>query len=73
MLTGFKTLLFNLIMGGIMLLVQRYGIDCTDADIKPVVDALVTVAWAGGNIVLRWFTNTTMFKKTSPAPMPEGE
>ena len=59
-------------MGVIMLAVQKYGIDCTDADMKPVADALVTMIWMGGNIVLRWFTNTTMFKKTSPAPMPKG-
>ena len=72
MLTGFKTVLFNLFMGGILLLAQKFDFGLTSEEAKPIVDSAVTIIWAVGNIVLRTLSNTTIFKKTSPAPMPDG-
>lgn len=71
-MTGFKTVLFNLIMGVVMLLVQRFDLGLTNEDTAPIVDSIVTLIWLGGNLVLRAISNTSIFKKTSPAPMTDG-
>ena len=70
-MTGFRTILFNLVMAAVMIFIRKYDLGFEDKDIQPFVDGIVGVITIGGNLVLRWFTNTTMFKKTSPAPMPE--
>ena len=69
---GFKTILFNLVMGAIMIFVRKYNLGFEDKDILPFVDAVVGAITIAGNLLLRWFTNTTVFKATSPAPMPVG-
>ena len=70
-MTGFRTIIFNLVMAAIMIFIRKYDLGFEDKDIQPFVEAFVGFITIGGNLVLRWFTNTTMFKKTSPAPMPE--
>jgi hypothetical protein len=78
MLKGWKTISFNVLMGAILLLNQfsLFGTDpVPSADqvhagldsVEQGVAALLVV----GNMILRAITNTTVLKKTSPAPMPE--
>jgi len=77
-LKGWKTVAFNLIMP-LMLLLAAYspGQELPDGEqIQHGLDtteAAITAIWTIGNLVLRAFSNTTIFKSTSPAPMPEAK
>jgi len=80
---GFKTLAFNGLMVVIFALNQfgAFGADVeaptadqVDAVLTSGVDAVdkvIALLAAIGNAVLRFGTNTTVFKATSPAPSPE--
>lgn len=82
-LKGFKTIIFNGVMVVVFALNQfgAFGTDApapTDVDVNAVLDAgldvvdkAVAIAAAIGNAILRFGINTTVFKKTSPAPYPE--
>ena len=76
-LKGWKTILFNLVMGSMLLI--RVVIPSAelpdDTAVHSVIDGLdqfLIVAMPVGNMILRAITNSSIFKKTSPAPMPPG-
>lgn len=81
-LKGFKTLIFNGVMVVIFALNQfgAFGAehpapsaDVVDATLNAgldSVDKILAIATAIGNAILRFGSNTTALKKTSPAPMP---
>lgn len=78
MLKGWKTIAFNVLMGAVLLL-NQFGLFGSDP--VPVADQVhagldsIEQGVAGllvvGNMILRAVTNTTVLKKTSPAPSPE--
>lgn len=82
-LKGFKTIIFNAALIAIFALNQvgAFGAehpaptaDVVDATLNAgleSVDKILGLIGAIGNAVLRFGANTTVFKKTSPAPMPE--
>lgn len=76
MLKGYKTVIFNLIMLVIaaIRIMSPESILPSDADINQWLnglDALLVLTVTLGNMILRAITDSTMFKKTSPAPMPK--
>jgi hypothetical protein len=75
-LKGYKTAIFNVVMPLLLMYASfNPGSDTPDAAAVhqglTAIESAITIIWAAGNWVLRAFSNTTMFKKTSPAPMPE--
>lgn len=76
-LAGWKTIAFNVLMASVLVLNQfnAFGVDTppTEDQVQTGLDQIDQGAAALlviGNMILRAITNTTMFKKTSPAPMP---
>jgi len=74
-LKGYKTVVFNVVMAGIALVhVFNPGAELPGAEaVQGATDSFmagVAAIWGVGGVVLRALTNSTMFKKTSPAPMP---
>lgn len=77
-LAGWKTVAFNAIMATVLVLNQfgQFGTDevPTEESVNAGLDALdqgVAALLVIGNVILRAITKTTIFKKTSPAPMPD--
>lgn len=83
-LKGFRTLVFNGAMG-VVLVLNQFGAFGTDPvptadDVNAGLDHFstgldsiekgVAAALVFGNLILRAITNTTIGKKTSPAPTP---
>ena len=62
---GYRTVVFNLVMGVVMLVNQVYGTEIGEAQVGATIDALdagLTGLWAIGNVVLRAVTNTAIFR-----------
>lgn len=69
-MVGYRMVLFNIFMGVLMMLkafnLVPEEMAVTEEEIKNGVDALLmalTFLWAIGNIILRAFTKTSIFKK----------
>lgn len=68
MLKGFRTLIFNVVMGIVMLL-RALGADTempTEEQVSAAIDSLdvaLTAIWAIGNLLLRAITDSPIFKK----------
>ena len=65
-LKGYKTILFNLIMGVAALYTQMTGVDVDASGIiahLTSLEGLVVEAWVGGNLWLRAITDTKIFEK----------
>lgn len=76
MLKGYKTVIFNLIMLIIAALriMSPESVLPSDVDVNQWLnglDALLVLTITLGNMILRAITDSSVFKKTSPAPMPE--
>lgn len=71
MLKGYRTVVFNIVIGGIMLVNQIWGsADQPIADPNVVTESIdkidigLTVIWTVGNIIFRAITNTAIGQKT---------
>lgn len=68
MLKGYKTVIFNLIMGLIMM-IRAMNPDAevpSDGAVTSAIDAIdvaLTMAWSAGNLILRAVTTSPIFKK----------
>lgn len=68
MLQGYKTVIFNVLMG-IIMLVRALNPDATvpgEESLHGAVDALdvaLTAVWGVGNVILRAITSSPIFKK----------
>lgn len=81
-LKGFKTIIFNGLMVVVFALNQfgafgaeavptPDGVDAVLTGGLDAVDKVLALLTAIGNAALRFGVNTTVFKKTSPAPSPD--
>lgn len=68
MLKGYRTVIFNVVMGGISL-VRALAPDAELPNEETVgvvldnADVFITGAWLAGNLVLRAITNSALFQK----------
>jgi len=65
---GYRTFAFNIIMPGVVFLQDAFGVDVSiEADglmtYLTSLEGFVLEVWAAGNVLLRYMTDTAIFKK----------
>lgn len=64
---GFRTIVFNAIMGIGAFLQSSYGVDIDASGLVEHLtsfEGLIQEVWLGGNVLLRYLTNSPIFKRS---------